>query len=84
MILNGTNLDPTVDSPLACSAWIGDSGPVNCVMLLRTEARWGDGDGIFTTAEQSAALNAWYDSFNGVSRFYGTPRQIRVGAELSF
>jgi hypothetical protein len=84
VILNGTNLDPTVDSPLACSAWIGDSGPVNCVMLLRTEARWGDGDGIFTTAEQSAALNAWYDSFNGVSRFYGTPRQIRVGAELSF
>ena len=78
VILNGTG------GAKACAVWTGDAGPVNCVMLQRTEARWGDGDGIFTAAEQTAALNAWYDSFNGVSRFYGAPRQIRVGAELSF
>ena len=78
VILNGTG------GAKACGAWTGDAGPVNCVMLQRTEARWGNGDGIFTSAEQLTALNAWYDSFNGTSRFYGSPRQIRVGAELSF
>jgi carboxypeptidase family protein/TonB-dependent receptor-like protein len=78
VILNGTN------GAKACANWSGDAGPVNCVMLQRTEARFGNGDGIFTAAEQLTALNAWYDSFNGVSRFYGAPRQIRVGAELSF
>jgi len=78
VILNGTG------GASGCSAWTGDAGPVNCVMLQRTEARWGNGDGIFTAAEQTATLNAWYDSFNGVQRFYGSPRQIRIGAELSF
>jgi hypothetical protein len=78
VILNGSG------GASACSAWTGDAGPVNCVMLQQTEARFGNGDGIFTAAEQLNALNAWYDSFNGVSRFYGSPRMIRVGAELSF
>jgi len=57
---------------------------VDCVMLRRTEARWGNGDGIFTADEQTRALNAWYDSFNGVQAYYGSPRQIRIGAELTF
>jgi hypothetical protein len=78
VILNGTG------GARACATWKTDAGPVNCVMLQRTEARWGNGDRIFTAAEQLNALNAWYDSFNGVQRFYGAPRQIRVGAELSF
>jgi hypothetical protein len=78
VILNGTG------GATPCAGWSGDAGPVNCVMLLRTEARWGNGDGIFTQAEQVNALNTWYDSFNGVQRFYGAPRQIRIGAELSF
>jgi Carboxypeptidase regulatory-like domain/TonB dependent receptor-like, beta-barrel/TonB-dependent Receptor Plug Domain len=78
VILNGTG------GAAACSAWTGDAGPVNCVMLQRTEQRFGNGDGIFTVGEQLTALNAWYDSFNGVSRLYGAPRTIRVGAELSF
>jgi len=78
VILNGTS------GAKPCSAWAGDAGPVNCVMLQRTEARWGNGDGIFTAAEQDRALNAWYDSFNGVQRYYGAPRQIRIGAELNF
>jgi hypothetical protein len=78
VLLNGKD-----GSPL-CSAWAGDFGPVNCVMLQRTEARWGNGDGIYSAAEQTTAMNAWYDSFNGVQRFYGAPRLIRIGAELSF
>ena len=41
VILNGTG------GASKCSAWATDAGPVNCVMLQRTEARWGNGDGIF-------------------------------------
>jgi hypothetical protein len=78
VILNGTQ------GAKPCANWSGDAGPVDCVLLQRTEARWGNGDGIFTTAEQQRALNAWYDAFNGPQRFYASPRQIRVGAELNF
>ncbi len=69
---------------IPCSSWSGDAGPVNCVMLQRTEARFGNGDGIYSVAEQQRALNAWYNSFNGEQLMLGASRQIRVGAELSF
>ena len=64
-----------------CGSW---ADPVNCVMLRRTEARFGDGDGTFTSAEQSRALNAYYDAFNGPQWLYGAPRHIRLGVELNF
>jgi len=64
-----------------CGAW---TDPVNCVMLRRTEARFGNGDGTFTLDEQTRALNAYYDAFNGPQWLYGAPRAIRVGFELSF
>jgi len=77
--------DGSVDLRPSCSTWTGsDAGPVNCVMLRRTEARFGDGDGVYTLAEQSTALNAFYDLFNGVQTFHGAPRHIRVGFELNF
>ncbi len=69
---------------IPCSSWSGDAGPVDCVMLQRTEARFGDGNGIYSVAEQQRALNAWYNSFNGEPRLLGPPRQIRVGAEVNF
>ena len=53
-------------------------------MLRRTEARFGDGNGVYTVAEQSRALNAFYDLFSGKQNFYNAPRNIRVGVELSF
>jgi hypothetical protein len=34
-------------------------------------------------AEQATTLNAWYDSFRSTA-VHGAPRQIRIGAELSF
>jgi len=64
-----------------CSGW---SDPVNCVMLRRTEARFGNGDGLYTAAEQERALNAYYDAFNGSQWLYGVPRHIRLGVELNF
>ena len=64
-----------------CGVW---TDPVNCVMLRRTEARFGNGDGTFTLAEQTRALNAFYDAFFGPQWLYGAPRNIRVGFELNF
>jgi hypothetical protein len=75
----------SVDLRPSCTTWTAtDAGPVNCVMLRRTEARFGDGDGVYTLAEQTTALNAFYDLFNGVQTMYGQPRHIRVGFELNF
>jgi len=64
-----------------CGSW---AQPVNCVMLRRTEARFGDGNGTYTLAEQTRALNAYYDSFFGPQNLYGAPRHIRVGFEVNF
>ena len=68
-----------------CSTWAAnEAGPVNCVMLQRVEARFGNGDRQYTLAEQTRALNAFYDEFNGKQWFYGAPRNIRLGVELNF
>jgi len=73
-----------------CQKWQGrnsggfSSGPVDCVLLERAEARYGNGDGVFTPAEYDAAFGAWYNLANAPSRFYGSGRRIRLGAELQF
>ncbi|HXH63713.1 MAG TPA: hypothetical protein VNG95_05975, partial [Gemmatimonadales bacterium] len=67
-----------------CAAWSGTAGPVNCVMLARAEARFGNGDGVYTVAEQTHALTSWYDSMFGSWRFFGPQRTIRMGLELAF
>ena len=64
-----------------CSTW---GNPVNCVLLRRTEARYGNGDGTYTLGEQTRALNAYYDAFDGPQWLYGAPRHIRVGFEVNF
>ena len=64
-----------------CGSW---ANPVNCVMLRRTEARFGNGDGTYALSEQTRALNAYYDSFFGPQNLYGAPRHIRVGFEVNF
>jgi hypothetical protein len=57
---------------------------VDCVLLQRAEARYGNGDGVFTQGEYDAAFSAWYNLQNAPSRFYGAGRRLRLGAELSF
>jgi hypothetical protein len=73
------------DLSTACPAWLGSGGTIGCVMLHRTERRFGNGDGIYDVEEQLAALNDWYASAWGPSRrFYGPGRQIRAGVQLAF
>jgi hypothetical protein len=59
----------------------------NCVYLIRAEERYGNGDHIFTIAEQLAASDANYfgPGFNrGINAFTGTPRRLRLGIEVNF
>jgi hypothetical protein len=65
-----------------CAGWSGEAGPVNCVMLRRAEARFGNGDGTYTLAEQENALNVYFNMVDGSYRFYGPQRTVRVGLEL--
>jgi hypothetical protein len=74
-------LDGQTVNLTACGTW---GVPVNCEALQRVEARFGDGNGLYTRDEQEKALNTFYDSFFGAWRFNGQPRHVRVGFELSF
>ncbi len=56
----------------------------DCVYLIRAEQRYGDGDGVFTLAEQQAASDALYMVNRGVSSFTGDGRRLRLGLELNF
>jgi len=66
-----------------CQTW---DEPVNCESLRRVEARFGNGDGVYSFDEQQTAFNAFYDSFFGTAsgRFYATQRHVRLGIELTF
>ena len=70
--------------PADCGGTAWDGGPVNCVLLRRAEARFGNGDGTFTQAEYTAMWNSEYDIFSGKYTFYSAPRHIRLGFELRF
>jgi hypothetical protein len=73
--------DSSINLVSSCNAW---TLPVNCVALRRAEARFGDGDGIYTLDEQQRALNTYYDARFGSWQFLEKPRNIRLGLELSF
>lgn len=74
-----------------CAGWAGRntpgsgaSGPVDCVLLTRAEARFGNGDGLYTEGEYTSAFTAWYNLQNAPSRFYAAGRRIRLGMEIAF
>jgi len=60
------------------------AGMPNCIMLRRAEARFGNGDGFFSEAEQDAAYNAWFDLNNGPYSLKGAGLNFRLGFELNF
>ena len=70
-----------------CGAWVtadGQPGVPNCIYLIRAEERYGDGDHVFTLAEQHRASDAYYRFGRGIQNFTGDPRWLRIGAEVSF
>ena len=70
-----------------CAAWVNAGGAPsapNCVYLVRAEQRFGNGDGVYTNAEQTRAFNSYYNSFRNKNFFTDRPRQVRLGLEVNF
>jgi hypothetical protein len=70
-----------------CAVWKQASGRAaapDCVYLIRAEERFGDGDHIFTLAEQRRASDAFYAVAQGPYNFTGNPRRLRLGIEVTF
>jgi len=68
-----------------CTQWTATaSSTIDCVALQRVEQRFGNGDHIYTVAEQNKAMGAYFDAFFGAWRFHGPGRTVRVGLELAF
>jgi hypothetical protein len=68
-----------------CTQWSGSAtATINCVALQRVERRFGDGDRLFTVAEQTRAFNAYFDAFFGPALFHAPARTLRLGLELRF
>jgi outer membrane receptor for ferrienterochelin and colicin len=85
--LNSVTGDIDLSGPGACQNWIGSDAKAaqpSCVYLIRAEQRWGNGDGVYTRAEQSNAIKAFYDFSRGDNRFTGPPRRARLGIEVNF
>ncbi len=87
-IQNGAYDDATGEINLAtpgvCASWITtqhDGGTPSCVALQRAEARYGNGDGLYTNEEQRSASSAALDASYLVG-LNGTPRRVRIGIEL--
>jgi len=75
------------DPRAGCGSWVtqdGLPGAPNCIYLIRAEERWGNGDHMYTAAEQRRASDALYNTIRGTHNFTGEPRRMRVGMELNF
>ncbi|MEP7325203.1 MAG: hypothetical protein ABI836_04570, partial [Gemmatimonadota bacterium] len=70
-----------------CGNWVNQQNQPtapSCVYLVRAEERYGNGDHIFTVAEQKAAATASYLTGRSINNFTDTPRRLRLGIEVSF
>jgi hypothetical protein len=54
------------------------------VYLIRAEQRFGNGDGLYTPAEQTRAFTSYYHSWRTRNFFLDSPRRMRLGLEVNF
>jgi len=77
----------STDPRTGCGGWVnqaGDPAAPNCVALIRTEERFGNGDHVFDLAEQRRASDALYYTVRGLHNFTSNPRRMRLGVEVNF
>jgi len=70
-----------------CHDWVDQAGTPSspsCFYLIRAEQRYGNGDRVFSSAEQRGATEAFFLSGNGLDTFRGPGRDVRLGLELNF
>ena len=94
--LNGVLLaDSTVDLTFGgaqdprtgCGGWQashGSDATPNCVYLILAEERFGNGDHLFTPAEQTRAADALYLVGRGLQNVTGSGRRVRNGLAVQF
>ncbi len=69
-----------------CGTWYTSQyqpSPPNCIYLVRAEERFGDGDHVFTLAEQRRSSQALLQSAFGEPALTGPGRRLRIGLELA-
>jgi hypothetical protein len=75
------------DPRTGCGSWVDQGGAPaspNCVALIRTEERYGNGDHLFDLTEQRRASDALYFTVRGIHNFTSNPRRMRLGVEVNF
>jgi hypothetical protein len=79
----GGSTNPTA----SCGPWVTvdkKAGAPNCIYLIRTEERYGNGDHKFDASEQRRAWEGMYNLVRGIHNFTGAPRRMRLGFEVNF
>ncbi|HEV8122829.1 MAG TPA: hypothetical protein VGP80_01170, partial [Gemmatimonadales bacterium] len=87
--LNDGSIDLRFGGAVAsgCGNWVNQQNQPtapSCVYLIRAEERYGNGDHVFTVAEQEAASTASYLTGRAIDNFTDTPRRLRLGFEVNF
>ena len=83
----GTGAITLPSSNAACANYQDPSGNASspiCYYYRKSEQRFGDGDGIYTLAEQHRASDNFRAATYHVSRFAFAGRIVRFGMEVSF
>ncbi|HYF39546.1 MAG TPA: TonB-dependent receptor [Gemmatimonadales bacterium] len=81
------SFEGAADPRTGCAGWItedGEPGSPNCIYMIRTEERFGNGDHVFDVTEQRTASDALYNLVRGAHNFTGQPRRMRLGLEINF
>ena len=87
---NAVGADGAMVLPTAhesCATWTSSKqrpAAANCMYLIRAEQRFGNGDGVYTLAEQRRASDINNDDTFHISRFAGGGRVLRFGMEVNF
>jgi outer membrane receptor protein involved in Fe transport len=82
--LGGGTAQPQINLTSLAAAGGGITDEVNLYLVRQAEARFGNGDQMFTAEEQERAFRASEVFLNGAQDLIGGGRRVRLGFELSF
>ena len=82
--LGGGASQAQIDLSSLTAAGAGITNEVDLYLVQQAEARFGNGDQIFSAEEQERAFRAAELLLNGPQDLIGAGRRVRLGFELSF
>ncbi len=84
---NSTGTINLPGSDSECGGWVttgNNPSPPTCYFYRKGEQRFGNGDGVYTLAEQRATSDVFRLGTFNISRFTGAGRTLRLGMEVNF